>query len=316
VKIGLLGDLHIRSSRPVCRIDDYYENQFNKLAQAFDHFKDENCKIVLQPGDFFHNYGKDPYDVVYDTIAFLMIYRLPIYLVFGQHDVKFHNTCLTDIPIQILNKTDLIHKIEKDKATKVTYLDESVYLYGSSWKEDHPKETARARGFCTKILVTHEMIIKNKRLWHGQKEYTEGRSLKHNTNFDLFVCGDNHQAFSLNNKVINCGSLMRMREDQENHQPQYAIYDTKTRELSVHKYKIDDFSQVAKKNTKKTEKDEEELKREIFAESLKNDLDDGELDYRTNINKVMKKRIRKKKTSFDDRVANIIEESLSEDINL
>lgn len=305
MKIGILGDLHIRSSKPICRTDNYYEKQFEKLSQAFDSFTEQGCRLIIQPGDFFNNYGKDPYSIVYDMAAFLMIYRIPIYLVFGQHDVKFHNTHLTDIPIQILNKTNLVYKLDNNPISPDFYTDEIIHMYGSNWKESWPEKITRTRKESIKILATHEMIIKNKKLWSEQTNYKIARKICEDSKFDLIVSGDNHQAFSFKNKLINCGSLMRMSEDQQDHHPMYAIYDTKTKELITHEYDIDDPVTIIQKNEKKISKDEENEKRKIFAKDLKSTIEKGEMNLRNNVNAVMSKRKRVR-----NRTSEIIEESL------
>lgn len=304
MKIGILGDLHIRSSKPTCRKDNYYEKQFEKLSQAFDTFVDNECRFIIQPGDFFNNYGKDPYSIVYDAIAFLMLYRIPVYLVFGQHDVKFHNTSLTDIPIQILNKTNLVHKLDYTPTSPAQYMNEIIHVYGSNWNESWPEKLTRTRKESTKILVTHEMIIKSKKLWPGQTDYKIARKICDDSKFDLIVSGDNHQSFSYKNRLINCGSLMRMREDQWDHKPIYGIYDTQTKELVAHNYDIDDPVLVIEKNERKGDKDEEEKKRKIFANDLRHSIDKSEMNFRNNVHTVMKrKRVR-------NRTKEIIEDSL------
>lgn len=301
MKIGILGDLHLRATKPINRIDNYYENQFNKLKQAFETFKENECRFILQPGDFFHNYGKDPYNITYDVISFLILYHIPIYLVFGQHDIKFHNTNLTDIPIQILNKTDLITKLDNDPIKR-----NDVYIYGKNWEESWPTKTVR-KSSALKILVAHQMVIKNKKLWKDQTDYYRAKDLCREK-YDLIVSGDNHQSFSFKspkngNRLINCGSLMRMKIDQKEHKPIYSVYDTDTNELDIYYYDISPAEQVFKQKSEE-KKDEEERKTE-FSEKLSSKEFEGELNYRSNINKVIRnKRCRR-------RTKEIIEEALT-----
>jgi DNA repair exonuclease SbcCD nuclease subunit len=297
MRIGILGDMHLRATKPINRIDNYYEKQFEKLSFAFDIFKQNECEIVLQPGDFFHNYGKDPYSITYDAIAFLILKQIPVYLVIGQHDVKFHNTELTDIPIQILNKTSLVTKLEQ-KPIKMN----DVYLYGKSWNEQWPEKVKRSRK-SKNILVLHSMVINDNKLWAEQTEYITAKKLAEQP-YDLIVCGDNHHSFIFENKVINCGSLMRMNSDQINHRPMFVIYDTESGDLHEFLYPVESYESVFRFDQRKEDKLMEDEKRQVFVKSLNDKEFESELNSRENIHKVLKKKRCRQRTK------DIIEESL------
>lgn len=304
MKLGLLGDLHLRTSTPINRIDDYVTNQFNKLEQAFETFSEEECVFILQPGDWFDNFGKDSYGVTNHAIALLMFYRIPIYLVFGQHDIKFHNKDLTDIPIQTLNETKLVQQLTNNPEIIKLNEKQRLKLYGANWNEPLPK--ARKVKNIINILVAHTMVIKNKKLWPGQTDYKVARQLP-NLGYDLVVTGDNHQAFTWKNQVINCGSLMRMRSDQDKHHPTFAIYDTIEKTLDMHYYDILPSNTVFKLKEVEEKKESEE-RRDNLAESIVNiDIDQSKLNYRRSVNRIVKR----KKKKLSDRTIDIIEESLS-----
>lgn len=297
MKLGILGDLHKRFTPPIHRTDNYYVTQFEKLKQAFDHFVKHGCTAVLQPGDFFNSYGRDPLYLIYDVISFLKKYSLPVYLVFGQHDLKFHNLGVTDIPLRILENAELVHVLGADP----TPIGSNVFLYGASWNEKIPQPEyigSKIRN----ILCMHKMVIKSKPLWPGQTDYTKARSLL-KYEHDLFVCGDNHEAFTYKNRVVNCGSLCRMRVDQAEHKPMCAVYDTKTRELKTHELKIKE--NVLRKEEFEKGKDDKR-RTDAFAKSLRSDFE-GELNYRSNIQQVMRKKRRIK-----PRTKEIVEEALNE----
>ncbi len=297
-RIGILGDLHLRKTKPVHRIDNYYQKQFEKLCYAYNTFDDYGCDFVIQPGDFFNNYGKDPYDVLYEAIALLALYRhIPLYLVFGQHDVKFHNMELKDVPAQILSQLDFITKLDKAAQPEK----DDILLYGMNYGDPYIKKINRSRKK-HKILVMHNLVLKTQKSW--AKEYYSAKELAKDNRFDLIICGDNHEAFIQDNKVINCGSLMRMNLDQTNHKPMFVIYDTKTRKINKFHYPIDPIYIVFKKDIKKEDKQKEEQFREDFVISLANEDFEAGLDFRQNINTAMRKKRYRKRTK------EIIEESL------
>ena len=298
--LGLVGDIHARGSSPVERVDDYVVVQYQKLRQAFDHFKRKRVSAVIAPGDLFNNYGRDTYDVLYSVIDLLKEYGFPVYTVFGQHDIRFHNLGVTDTPMQILIKSHLVWPLRKNG----TMVDNGVCLFGANFGEPLFK-VPNTHKKLTNIMVMHKMIINGKKLWPGQTDYSQARVLERKYGYDLYVCGDNHQAF-VNGKVLNCGSLMRMNIDQAKHKPMYALYDPHKNKLKTFEYDIAPANLVLKsydsvlgniKGLSKKQKKE-------FAESLNTDYEGG-TDYKNNIHGIIKKKRRVRK-----RAREIIEKSL------
>lgn len=297
MKIGILGDLHLRHTNPVNRSDDYYKTQFQKLKQAFDLFDEEKCSIIIQPGDLFNNYGRDPYSLLYDTMNFFTEYDIPVFSVPGQHDVKFHNIEVRDVPFQILVEAGYIHEI----SASGTHVGEKIFLYGFGWnvKLADPQYIGAET---TNIAVMHKMVINGKKLWPGQTDYTQARKLTRKYEYDLFVCGDNHKSFVRDN-VVNCGSIGRMNIDQIDHKPFFCVYNTETKEIEKHYYTLEETKDVFKEEESKLQKANDKRKNE-FAEGLKSDFE-GELDFRQNINSILKKKRRMNK-----RTKELIEEAL------
>ena len=292
MKIGCLGDLHLRATKPMQRIDDYYTTQFEKLEQAFEHFKFAEVDFILQPGDFFNSYGREPYYHLYDVFAFISRYEIPIYIVLGQHDIKFHDLKSNDLPIRILVTTEAVELLSDWPIQKG-----KTFLYGASWGNKIP-EKVQEEGI--HVLVMHKMVINGEKLWHEQTDYIQARMLQKKYDFDLFVTGDNHQAF-VNDKVINCGSLGRMSIDQEDHKPMYAIWDNG--EIKTYEYDIKPFDEVMNTEQHFVEKISQDKKKD-YADSLSEEFD-GQLSFRENITEVMKQKRRIK-----PRTKQLVEESL------
>jgi hypothetical protein len=228
---------------------------------------------------------------------FFVEYDIPVYSIPGQHDVKFHNIEVRDVPFKILVEAGYIHEISADGI----HVGEKVFLYGFGWnvKLADPKYTDANT---TNIAVMHKMVINGKKLWPGQTDYTQARKLTRKYKHDLFVCGDNHKSFIRDN-VVNCGSLGRMNIDQTNHKPFFCIYNTETKEIEKYYYDLKDPKDVFKEEETKLQKASDKRKNE-FAEGLKSDFE-GELDFRQNINSILKKKRRMKK-----RTKELIEEAL------
>ena len=195
--LGILGDLHTRSTAPIERIDNYPEVHWHKLGQAFAHFKEINVIGIVAPGDIFNNYGRDSYEVLYDMIDFLKKYGIPMYVVKGQHDIRFHNLEVKDTPLQILIKSNLVYLLDN----KGIEISKGVCLYGANFGEPLFRVPKKRR--CNvNILVMHKMVINGKKLWADQTDYSQAKTLERRYGYDLYICGDNHNAF-VNKKVIN-----------------------------------------------------------------------------------------------------------------
>jgi DNA repair exonuclease SbcCD nuclease subunit len=267
IKIAAFGDLHIRSTVPVHRKDDYYNKQFSKLRYCLSKAEKSNVKYVLFPGDVFNNYGRDSYAVAYDFAKVLTEYNMEYLAVMGQHDIRYHRTDLTETPFHLLSKTSLLKVLgEQPYVVK-----ERLHFYGSSWDDEIPEVLDKE---ALNILVAHKMVVGKSKIWPGQTDFVYAKELLHNhSDYNLFVTGDNHSTFyhsSGNNILVNCGSLLRMRSDQKDHKPCFYIYNTSKQKAYKKIIPIEPYEDVFDVEKAETQKlDRKKKKRDKkFAASL------------------------------------------------
>ena len=285
MKIGALPDLHLRATAPTNRIDEYYKTQFGKLKYCLDYFVKKGVLVVCMPGDVFNNYGKDPYYLLKDFINLLRTYEsddyahdLPfrIFMVFGQHDLRFHDIFNYNTPAQILLSSGLV-----DLLGPIPIHDREVSFYGASWGMPVPKPKGKFN-----VLVCHKMIIHKEKVWGGQEDYARARAFLRSSGFDLIISGDNHQQIVTRSgsgaMLFNCGSLCRMRIDQESLQPNFAIYDTETGEWENPTIPVKDFERVMDLS-QKVEDPKERENSAIFLKAFVDNLSEsieGKLKFR------------------------------------
>lgn len=222
MNLCILGDLHIRSSNPESRIDDYKEAMFEKLKFVLEAAESYKATVLL-PGDVFDNPVQSN-KILTETISLLQEFDLNIHVIFGQHDLWYRNKGNTALDVLIASKVVF-------GPTPVQEWEDKIFFYTASFGEDIPE--IKTKGF--NILMTHRMVVEEK-LWEGQANFEWANSLLRRTKFDLIVSGDNHKRFIINSRtgtLINCGSLMRSSRDQVNHKPCFVIYDTDTRVYDV-----------------------------------------------------------------------------------
>ena len=281
-KFLITGDLHLTNKKPKNRTDDYVKTQKAKIDFIFDLAIKEKVNAILQPGDLFDHFNI-PDSLKREWIIYFREKGIPIFTVPGQHDMRYHSSNINNTPMGVLDGSGAI-KILKETPWLYPHRGEKdIMIYGAGWN----KEVAGISMFELKgiyILVTHQMIIQDKKLWKGQ-EGTKAKSLLFKYPFDLIVSGDNHQSFTQERKgshLVNCGSLMRSAIDQHDHQPCVYIYDIDKLSLTKYDIPIKDFVDVMDIATAV-----EETKRnkdlEAFVDGLAEETSIEGLDFKKNM---------------------------------
>jgi len=232
MKLLLLGDTHFTNRIPERRKgSDYFQTQRLKFNQVRQIFREKKCDIILQVGDFFDNPHVSDY-VKACLIRDLKneIPMMPIYYVFGQHDV-FSHTAFTfkRSPLAVMQAAKCVNICcEKgERFQSNLHSNESVYIYGASFGQEVPSVEDEST---YNILIVHDMIG-DRELYPGQELKNPIRYLQKHSNYDLIVAGDYHYNFSAkyNDRVIvNPGCLVRktINEFDLNHHPGVYIFDT------------------------------------------------------------------------------------------
>jgi DNA repair exonuclease SbcCD nuclease subunit len=300
----IMGDQHFDNNTIKTRKDNVLAACSDKLGQIFQIAKSYGCEAILQPGDFFESHKANDFLKQY-IISFLksdVLAKIPIYTVFGQHDLRYHSSNINNTPLKVLESAGVVNilnnkplvRLEEDTRLKyrILCLQDMIFIYGQSWYEDTPKPDPELKGI--HILVLHKMIVDTK-IWEGQEDHTYGKILLKKNDFDLIVSGDNHQHFimhdgsgsSIGKKLlINCGSLLRTRIDQEDHAPCVYIYNTKPKKgepvIEQVYLVIDDFKNVIRiEEATKIKEENEKLKEFVNALSIDTQLTG--INYRKNI---------------------------------
>lgn len=207
----LTSDWHLRETQPVCRTDDYWEEQWRKVFYIKGLQVKYGCP-VLHAGDLFDHWKPSPY------LLRKAIKEIPreFYTVYGQHDLPQHSLELTDkCGINVLLAANRL-KI----------------LWQCHWGQDPVDEQP---DFLPEIdnrevLVWHKMNYKGQPPWPGCTDPSAIRLLKKYPQYDLILTGDNHKSFTQEYQdrwLVNPGSLMRMDADQENHKPRVYLWYAK-----------------------------------------------------------------------------------------
>lgn len=211
----LTGDWHLREDTPVCRTDDFWTTQWEKIDFIADLQQKYNCPVI-HSGDLFNHWKPSPY-LLNKTMRHI---PKEFYTVYGNHDLPQHNIELADkCGINVLHEAKRIN-----------------VLNGTHWNQ---KPEVASLLFCPtgiekRILVWHVMTYAGKEPWPGCPDPNSSVILKKYNDYDLIVTGHNHQTFISKHKnriLVNPGSLTRQTADQIDHQPCVFLWYADTNEI-------------------------------------------------------------------------------------
>jgi hypothetical protein len=209
--------LHLSLDQPQGRLDDIAETMSRKFRFVLQWAKDNDC-IILQAGDFFNK--PRSWFLLPWVISILKEYEVPIYCVYGQHDVYFYNENTKDnTSLGVLAKAGLVTILNDMPEC----FDNGLRLYGASYGQDIP-QVQRNDEF--NILVAHIPIC-NEQVPGTEIDAKE--FLNFNKYYNLILCGDIHRSFEEVDRermIINTGPMLRRESTLYNmeHKPGFYCY--------------------------------------------------------------------------------------------
>jgi len=211
----LTADWHLREDQPVCRTDDFWREQWNKVEFISELQEKYDCPVI-HAGDLFNHWKPSPY-LLSQTIE-----RIPdsLWTIYGNHDLPQHNMELSiKSGVHTLNKAQVLHTFSFIKE-----LVKGWEVDGIHWNEIPIDKTEVNEK--TRILVWHVMNYQ-KKPWPGCTDPMAGKLLRKYPRYNLIVTGHNHQAFVEEYEgrlLVNPGSLTRHAADQVDFRPRVYLW--------------------------------------------------------------------------------------------
>ena len=172
MKFLITGDFHLKLNNPQHRKDGFYLSQLEKVKFILELAKKEKCKGILQPGDFFDT-PRPSYFLVQLYINLFKQYNIPIYTIFGQHDLYLHSEdSKNKTALKVMEASGVITLLDS-KTTGIIQIKtqdnlQLINLYGCSFNEEPLKTLNNSESF--NILLIHKMILE-KKLWDKQENF-------------------------------------------------------------------------------------------------------------------------------------------------
>lgn len=247
----LTGDWHLRESSPICRIDDFWEAQWGKVAQINQLQSQYNCPVI-HSGDLFDHWKPSP------LLLSMAIQYLPeqFWTCYGNHDLPQHN-------------------LDLDYKSGIAVLENAgkVIVHGNHWGQELMVNSY----FVPERMVGiwHVMTYQGKSPWPGCTDLTAKQILKKYLQYDLICTGHNHKSFveELDGRIlVNPGSLTRQTADQEDHQPCVWLWYADTNTVTPHFLKYEK-NVISREHIDKIDARNERL--DAFVQTLSDEWEEG-----------------------------------------
>jgi DNA repair exonuclease SbcCD nuclease subunit len=288
----LAADLHIRSDRPRCRIDENWEEtQRLMLEEIINHANKYNCPLMIT-GDLFDTPNIPARFIVMVIEEFSKINK-KVHFIAGNHEMPYHSID------NIENSSIGIFNVLAKEHNKIV---DGMSEYGE-WGYFNSK----IRGKKTGLLFIHRLVFENiKTIPPNVEAITAQDLLKEYPDANWIFLGDNHTTWYYNKNgkhVLNPGCTIRQKTDEQKINP--SIYFVDTEKEIVERILLSDNKNLVDDNYLRNE--EEKVSRiEAFVEGIKKN---GKISLSFTDN--LENAIQKNK-SLDDETIKVIRELVEE----
>lgn len=291
VRLLAVGDLHLRSTTPAVRKDDFLAAMDRKLDFIFETARNERADALAFPGDVFDK-SNPPHGLVEYAIRKFKDSGLTFLFVYGQHDLRYHTLDKKNSPLGVL-VTALGEKATVLCETPFDLVAQNVRvrIYGSSWGESVPeilKSTKEKSAGTYDVFVLHRPVTVDKLPWTHEYLLPVEELQELCPGVDVFVVGDNHKRFvdvSGTQPVVNMGSVLRQTADQQYHTPGVTILTFTVQDVLVQPIDIPTVSDVFE--ISEAQDSERDQKMRTLASMLQKDYN-SEMSFREHMDIVMR----------------------------
>lgn len=223
----LCSDLHLSHKPPLARTVEpcWYKAMERVLARLRKAQQAIGDVPVLFAGDLFDTW-KVPAELINFAITNLPNNMLAIA---GQHDLMYHRHEEIDkTPFWTLVKSGKIVNVPSYNPVTLKVNNVEFEVYGSHWRQTVPEINNNNK---IKILLKHSYVWIDGHNYLGAKSSNKlDAFINEISKFDMTVFGDNHSHFITaisNRKVVNCGCMMRRKQNEREYKPVITIITDK-----------------------------------------------------------------------------------------
>ena len=233
MKILHITDSHATMKAPESRQDIYYLAFLKKMYELKYVIKNENIDVIVHTGDLFH--GPKISDKFAGQLAdIIRSYKIPMYVVPGNHDIMGYNIDTVDqTKLGLLFKTGVIKELDRNHPIQLTSASEDLVINLSG--QEYYKDIDTGIDSDYEMQVDTDTADINILCIHGYLcDKPQNPNIPHTlckdviTDADVILSGHFHESFKYESDYFNAynpGSLMRVERNTYNktHIPQYGI---------------------------------------------------------------------------------------------
>jgi DNA repair exonuclease SbcCD nuclease subunit len=230
-KLLFFSDMHLDNWSAFSTIDGFGYNtrlleQLRILETILRYAQEHSCKVIFA-GDLFNRRLLVPSDVLYLTSMIISSYKIPIYLLVGNHDM------FGGIPAQtVLEVFKHMNHVSVVNSTCQIYAQPDVHITLVPYGEPIPTASTELPESAFQILVTHYGIHEAK-LGPSNYRMESDLTVKQIKEFGytLSLFGHIHKPQALADNVIVLGSAMAHSFHEIDEEKYFYIFDCKEKKL-------------------------------------------------------------------------------------
>ncbi len=267
----LTADIHLRDTIPICRTDDFFLAQSNKIKFIKNLQEKYNNIPILDAGDLLDKWKSSPY------LEAWAIRNLPyIITVPGNHELPSHNINYLDkSSLSVLEAAGKIKILKDDKEILSNYdkYGDQFSITGFPWNIPIKKYDGDFKG--RRVAIAHILTYESESIWPGLVAIKGIDLLKKMSGYDLIITGHNHIPFITKYKgrlLVNPGSMTRAHADQINHKPRVYLWYSENNSIEEVYLPIED-NVISREHIERKEKRNERV--DSFVNRLKDEYEIG-----------------------------------------
>jgi DNA repair exonuclease SbcCD nuclease subunit len=212
-RVTFCGDMHLNSTRPASRIDDYPATSLEKINQIRERMMVSGSKLLVVLGDVFHKREQSLSYLcsVADAFVSFKTVGIDVYTVVGNHDISYERMdTLKNQPLGLMFRAGLIKPLKAIKLSNTSGYD--VGIYGYDYPD--PIEPALMLPGRVRVCVAHRFY---------EYQYDVNSLTKQDVAklaYNMYVLGHDHVKYKterIDNKiVVRPGALLRGTSHQYN----------------------------------------------------------------------------------------------------
>lgn len=261
VEFAVVGDMHLSSSTPKSRIDDYPQTMVDKLSLLRRHLLDRGINKVILLGDIFHK-SKQPSDFEFRVAREFLRFKedgIKVFCITGNHDLQFDRLDTYEkSSLGLMYLTDVLIPF-----SRITFKREGkrdVNIYGCHYPNDIP-DISDFDSY--NILAAHKFYEFNM-----DKDSIRKEDLEKN-GFSMYLLGHDHVPYDLLTMRTSSGVVRIVRPGSFSRGTAHAYNNTRMVYIDI--VRIKDKVEVVR-DTLQVKKPEE-----IFSASVLDKLDTKDL---------------------------------------